>query len=153
FTDLHLSPIALVLAAFAVAGAIRWPQRAIALSFAVLPAVIALAALWRLDHFFHVRYLAPAPPGVLLLPAKGIELVTRKATPAIAVVIALLLVRDAMHAPFDELDWRGIARSIGEHSRPGDQVVATNDWTTISLGFYLREEHVPVRLLNAAGSR
>jgi len=36
---------------------------------------------------------------------------------------------------------------------PGDQVIATNDWTRISLAFYLAEEQVDVRLFNAAASR
>lgn len=151
--DLHLDALALVLFALAVIGAWHAQERAVLMAFAALPALFAVAALWKLNHFFHVRYLASAFPAFLLLAAQGTELVARRAAPAVAVALALLLARDALREPFEKLDWRGVAQYIGAHSRPGDQVVAANDWTTLSLGFYLREEHVPVRLLNAAASR
>lgn len=156
----HMHRVAFVFLVLAVIGAVRMRERAIVLAFAILPAVIALTALWRLNHFFVIRYLSASLPGYLLLVASGVAAtaeLARKAAPAVAIVIALLLVRDGLTAareePFAKLDWRGIARTIGEHSRPGDQVVAANDWTMLSLGYYLREEHVPVHLLNAAGSR
>lgn len=156
----HMHRVAFVFLVLAILGAIRLPQRGVVLSFAILPAAGALLALWRLDHFFAIRYLSPALPGYLLLVAGGVAALAsyaRKAAPAVAIVAALLLVRDGLAAarqePFAKLDWRGIARTIGAHSRPGDQVIATNDWTRISLGFYLREEQVDVRLLDASASR
>jgi hypothetical protein len=162
----HLHRVAWLFLTFALVGAIAAPrrERAVALSFAVLPALLALLALWKLNHFFAVRYVACALPGFLLLVAMGVDALTRwltkwvarwvpRAAPAVAILVAAFLVRDGLEAarrePFEKLDWRTIARTIASHSKPGDQVLVTNDWTAISLGFYLRELHVPVRLLNA----
>jgi hypothetical protein len=161
----HPHRVALVFAVLAALGAVELLRKnrtraAIVLAFALLPAALALTVLWRLNHFFAIRYISASLPGYLLLVATGVSAIaayTRKGAPAVAIVAALLLVRDglpaAYHEPFAKLDWRGIARTIGAHSRPGDQVIASNDWTRLSLGFYLREEHVDVRLLDAAASR
>lgn len=161
----HPHRVAFVFLGLAIVGAAGLLRRdrergAVILSFALLPAVLATAALWHLHHFFAVRYLANSLPGYLLLVACGVTTIaalTRTAAPYVAVAIALLLVRDGLDAareePFAKVDWRAIAATIAEHSRPGDQVLATNDWTVISLGFYLRQQQVPVRLLDAQGNR
>jgi hypothetical protein len=161
----HPHRVAFVFLALAIAGAAGLLFRdaasgAIVLAFALLPASLAMAALWRLHHFFAVRYLTPSLPGYLLLVTFGVVTIAglaRAAAPFVAVGMALLLVRDGLDAareePFAKLDWRSIAATIAAHSHAGDQVLATNDWTDISLGFYLRQQRVPVRLLNAQGNR
>lgn len=161
----HPHRVAFVFLALAIVGAVDQLRRdrdrgAVILAFALLPGTLAIAALWHLDHFFAIRYLAPSLPGYLLLVACGIATVVglaRAAAPVVAVAIALLLVRDGLDAareePFAKLDWRAIAATIAAHARPGDQVLATNDWTALSLDFYLRQQQVPVRLLNAQAQR
>jgi hypothetical protein len=153
----HPHRVAFAFLALAVIGAIAltWRERAIVLAFAILPAAVSLAALCHLNHFFAIRYLACALPGYLLLVAHGVGMIGRRAP--VAAIMALPLVYTGLDAarqePFAKLDWRGIAHAIAVHAKPDHQVLATNDWTDISLGFYLREQHAPVRLLNAGGSR
>jgi hypothetical protein len=161
----HPHRVAFVFPALAIAGAAGLLLRdavsgAIVIAFAILPATLAIAALWHLHHFFAVRYLTPSLPGYLLLVACGVVTIAglaRAAAPLVAVGMAMLLVHDGLDAareePFAKLDWRSVAATIAVHAHAGDQVLATNDWTDISLGFYLRQQRVPVRLLNAQGSR
>lgn len=160
----HLHRIAYFFLLFAIGGAIvelrRDRRRALVMiAFAILPAAIALAALWKLNHFYAVRYLAASLPGFLLLVATGITALAslaKRAAPAVALLIALLLVREGLPSarfePFQKLDWRSIAASLARHAHANDAVIASNHWTAACLGFYLRGTSPPLRLFDAQGS-
>jgi hypothetical protein len=159
----HLHRIAWFFLAFAVIGAVdacrRDRRRAfVIIAFAILPAAISLAALWRLNHFYAVRYLAASLPGFLLLVATGIIAVAslaRRAAPVVAPLIAIAIMRDGFIAaraePYQKLDWREIAASVAQHAHHEDAVIASNDWTYTSLGFYLRPSP-HIQLFDALGS-
>ncbi|MGH9418946.1 MAG: hypothetical protein ACRD3J_03145, partial [Thermoanaerobaculia bacterium] len=71
-----------VVAALALVGAIALVQRdrtrgAIVIGMAVLPIVVSMAALWKLRHWYAVRYVATALPAYLLLVAIGIVTLLR----------------------------------------------------------------------------
>ena len=133
---------------------------------ATLPALLALAALaWR-DHWLSIRYLSPALPAFLLLAAvgltalgrglaTGVELLVgrvrrggsaslaRRATGVVAsslatVLLMLAVLPAARTEPHRKPDWRRAAEVLRALSRPGEAVLAADDWTLICLDFYLR---------------
>jgi mannosyltransferase len=131
---------------------------------ALLPIAVSLAALWKLRHWYAVRYVATALPAYLLLAAVGITAILRlilRRRAAIAIPIAALLaagfiVREgwasATTEPYRKLNWRVIAATIHEHAHPRDAVVTTNDWSYVCLDFYLRRLPPRVRLISAGES-
>ena len=160
---------AYVVAAFAVIGAIALVRRdrvrgAVVIGMAILPIAISLSALWRLRHWYAVRYVATALPAYLLLVAVGITALLRLvfrgrsalAVPIVAIVAAAFLVREGWPAartePYRKLNWRVIAATIHEHAHARDAVLTTNDWSYVCLDFYLRRLSPRVRLLSAAES-
>ncbi|MEA2239207.1 MAG: mannosyltransferase [Thermoanaerobaculia bacterium] len=160
---------AYVVAALALIGAIALVRRdrvrgAIVIGMAVLPVAISLVALWRLRHWYAVRYVATALPAYLLLAAIGIvailQLILRGRTaivvPVIAIIGAAFIVREgwpnARTEPYRKLNWRVIAATIHEHAHPRDAVLTTNDWSYVCLDFYLRRLPPRVRLLSAGES-
>ena len=155
--------IAYVVLALALIGAatLIWRDRANGLfltGMAVLPAVIAWLVLVFLGHTFEIRYVTPALPAYLILAAAGAAEIGRWLRyPAwVAAAIALAISFEAMPAareePYRKLDWRLIASTLWNHARPGDLVIAANDWSAISLDFYLRRLPPRVRLLDAKES-
>jgi mannosyltransferase len=160
---------AYVLAALALIGAIALLRRdrvrgTIVVGMAVLPVAVSLLALWRLRHWYAVRYVATALPAYLLLAAIGIsailQLIFRRrsaiAVPFIAIIAAALIVREGWPAartePYRKLNWRVIAATIHEHAHARDNVLTTNDWSYVCLDFYLRRLPPRVRLLSAGES-
>jgi len=160
---------AYVVAALALIGAIALLRRdrvrgAIVVGMAVLPVAVSLLALWRLRHWYAVRYVATALPAYLLLAAIGIvtllELILRRrsaiAIPFVAILAAALIVREGWPAartePYRKLNWRVIAATIHEHAHVHDTVLTTNDWSYVCLDFYLRRLPPRVRLLSAGES-
>lgn len=160
---------AYVVAAFALIGAIELIRRdrvrgAIVIGMALLPIAVSLVALWRLRHWYAVRYVATALPAYLLLVAIGITALLRLlfrgrsavAAPIIAIVVAAFIVREGWPAartePYLKLNWRVIAATIHEHAHARDAVLTTNDWSYVCLDFYLRRLPPRVRLLSAAES-
>ncbi|MDP9360851.1 MAG: DUF4214 domain-containing protein, partial [Acidobacteriota bacterium] len=160
---------AYVVAALAVIGAIALVRRdrvrgAIVIGMALLPIVVSLSALWRLRHWYAVRYVATALPAYLLLVAIGITALLRFilrgrtaiAVPILALVAAGLIVREGWPAvrtePYRKLNWRVIAATIHEHAHARDAVLTTNDWSYVCLDFYLRRLPPRVRLISAAES-
>jgi hypothetical protein len=131
---------------------------------AVLPVAVSLAALWKLRHWYAVRYVATALPAYLLLAAIGITAILRlifRGRTAIAIPIAALIaagfiVREgwqcATTEPYRKLNWRVIAATIHEHAHTRDAVVTTNDWSFVCLDFYLRQLPPKVRLISAGES-
>jgi len=112
------------------------------------------------DHFFTLRYFSPALPPYLVLAGVGIAALARGVAwtigrlqrapaswwvaPALGAAGALALVAanagNAPAVPYEKADWRGAARFIAVHSRPGEPVLATNSWTRTCLDFYLRPQ-------------
>lgn len=144
-------------AALAVIGAIALVRRdrvrgTVAVLMAVLPLAFSLAALTYMHHWYAPRYVCVALPAYLLLVAIGITALLR--FEVFALVAALLLAREGLTAarsePFEKLDWRTIAATIHTHAAPGDLVMTTNDWSRVSLGFYLRRLPPRVRLIDAS---
>jgi len=160
---------AYVVAALALIGAIALLRRdrvrgEIVVGMAVLPVAVSLLALWRLRHWYAVRYVATALPAYLLLAAIGIsavlQLILRRraaiAIPIIAIIAAAFIVREGWPAartePYRKLNWRVIAATIHEHAHAHDTVLTTNDWSYVCLDFYLRRLPPRVRLLSAGES-
>ena len=158
--------IAYIVAALALIGAIALTIRdrvrgAIVIGMAVLPIAVSLAALWRLRHWYAVRYVATALPAYLLLVAIGIVTLLRlifrgraaMAIPIAALIAAGFIVREgwtsARTEPYRKLNWRVIAATIHEHAHARDAVVTTNDWSYVCLNFYLQRLPPRVRLISA----
>ncbi|HLJ73159.1 MAG TPA: glycosyltransferase family 39 protein [Thermoanaerobaculia bacterium] len=148
--------IAYVFLALALIGAVAlWmknrTQAATVLTMTIIPLAIPIAASWYMHHFFNVRYVIGALPGYLLLVAIGVATIVR--IPIAAIVAAALLVQPgwdaAIREPFHKLDWRAIAQSITRHAHASDIVIASNRWTFVSLGFYLRGLEPHVHLIDA----
>ncbi|MGA8810102.1 MAG: hypothetical protein WB973_19715, partial [Thermoanaerobaculia bacterium] len=131
---------------------------------AVLPVAVSLAALWKLRHWYAVRYVATALPAYLLLAAIGIVAILRMifrgrtvmAIPVAALIAAGFIIREgwtsATTEPYRKLNWRVIAATIHEHAHARDAVVTTNDWSYVCLDFYLRRLPPKVRLISAGES-
>ncbi|HEV7429131.1 MAG TPA: DUF4214 domain-containing protein [Thermoanaerobaculia bacterium] len=166
-TTIHRA--AYIVAALALIGAIALIHRdrvrgVIVTGMAVLPVAVSLAALWKLRHWYAVRYVATALPAYLLLAAIGITAILRLifrgrtaiAIPIAALVAAGFMVREgwtsATTEPYRKLNWRVIAATIHEHAHARDAVVTTNDWSYVCLDFYLRQLPPRVRLISAAES-
>jgi hypothetical protein len=160
---------AYVVAALALIGAIALLIRdrmrgAIVIGMAILPIAVSIAALWRLRHWYAVRYVATALPAYLLLVAIGITTLLRLilrartaiAIPVLALIAAGFIVREgwasATTEPYRKLNWRVIAATIHEHAHARDAVVTTNDWSYVCLNFYLKGLPPRVRLISAAES-
>jgi hypothetical protein len=131
---------------------------------AVFPVAVSLAALWKLRHWYAVRYVVTALPAYLLLAAIGITAImhlifcgrTAIAIPIVALIAAGLIVREgwssATTEPYRKLNWRVIAATIHEHAHARDAVVTTNDWSFVCLDFYLKQLPPKVRLISAGES-
>jgi hypothetical protein len=154
--------IAYVLALLALIGAVALLRRdrirgVVAIGMAVLPVAIGVAALHHLHHWYTVRYVITALPAYLLLAAIGASsLVPRRASAIIAMLVAAFIVHEGWSAattePYRKLNWRLIAATIHEHAQPNDLVLTTNDWSYVSLEFYLRRLPPRVRLRSAGES-
>lgn len=166
-TTIHRA--AYVVAALALIGAIALVRRdrvrgAIVIGMAVLPIAVSMAALWRLRHWYAVRYVATALPAYLLLVAIGIVTLLRvtlrgrtaMALPVVALIAAGFIVREgwpsARTEPYRKLNWRAIAATIHEHAHQRDAVVTTNDWSYVCLDFYLKRLPPRIRLISAGES-
>jgi uncharacterized membrane protein len=166
-TTIHRA--AYVVAILALIGAVVLIHRdqvrgVIVTGMAVLPVAISLAALWKLRHWYAVRYVATALPAYLLLAAIGITAILRltfRRRTAIAIPIAALIAagfiiregwQSATTEPYRKLNWRVIAATIHEHAHAHDTVVTTNDWSYVCLDFYLRQLPPRVRLISAGES-
>jgi hypothetical protein len=166
-TTIHRA--AYVVAALALIGAVALVHRdcvrgAIVIGMAVLPIVLSVAALWRLRHWYAVRYVATALPAYLLLAAIGITALLRLllrgrtaiALPILALIAAGFIVREGWSSvrtePYRKLNWRVIAATIHEHAHALDAVVTTNDWSYVCLNFYLRQLSPRIRLISAGES-
>jgi hypothetical protein len=160
---------AYVVAVLAVIGAIALVRRdrlrgVIVIGMALFPVAVTLSALWRLRHWYAVRYVATALPAYLLLVAIGITTILRLifrgrtaiAVPIVAIIAASFIVREGWPAartePYRKLNWRVIAATIHEHAHARDAVLTTNDWSYVCLDFYLRQLPPRVRLLSAGES-
>jgi hypothetical protein len=154
---------AMAMLVFALIGVVAlarrdWRHAVVLTGMTVLPLTITLIALRVFDHFFGVRYVVASLAGYVMLAAIGIafiaQVVTRRAAPVLAVAIAVLIATQgwssARTEPFQKLDWRGIARVLRGHVRPGDVILAAESWSEVSLRYYLGE--IPnVRLIGMAG--
>jgi len=157
---------AYVVAVLALIGAIALARRdraqaVIVIGMTVLPIVASLTALWRLRHWYAVRYVMTALPAYLLLVACGITALLRlilrgraaTAIPILSLIAGLLIIREGFSAATTEsyrkLNWRVIAATIHEHAHERDAVVTTNDWSYVSLNFYLKRLPPRVRLISA----
>src|SRR5207245_1924713 len=123
------------------------------IAFAVLPALLSIVTLRLFGHWFSTRYISPSLPAFLILAALGIEAIGRR--PALSVALAAIVVgaidADVWYAArtesFSKSDWRAIAAVIERHVKPGDAIVAADDWADVSLRYYMR--HLPPRVVVA----
>ncbi len=135
---------------FALAGAFAAWRRdrrtaAILVAMTLLPVVAAVVTLQVVKHWFAIRYVLAGTPAFLILVGIGIAAVASLSGIAelgLTIVVVGLLVFDlapaARREPMMKLDWRSIAKTIEQHARPGDVVIAGEDWSIGPLGFYLR---------------
>jgi len=126
---------------------------AILIGMTALPLAFSLAALRFLDHFYTVRYVTPAVVGFTLLAGVGVAAAAERTArffrspESVALLLALAIVGAfatqtwpaARHEPFQKLDWRGIAKALRAHVRPGDVILAAEPWSEVSLRYYLGE--------------
>jgi hypothetical protein len=160
---------AYVVGVLALIGAVALVLRdrvrgAIVIGMAVLPIAMSMAALWRLRHWYAVRYVATALPAYLLLAAIGITTLLRLilrgrtaiAVPLVAFIAGGFIIREgwasARTEPYRKLNWRVIAATIQGHAHAHDAVMTTNDWSYVCLDFYLRQLPPRVRLISAGES-
>lgn len=158
-----LSALFLLALALLGAGALALRDRRAAwlvVGFATLPGLIALAGLALRDHWLSVRYLSPSLPAFLLLAAVGLATLGRLGAQALSrlggprasrsrawlralvpVAGAILLGWSTFGAarvePRVKPDWRRTASLLAQLGRPGEAVLAANDWTAVCLRFYL----------------
>jgi hypothetical protein len=128
---------------FAVIGAVAMKGRArlVVVLMTVVPLVVTLGALWKFEHWYGARYIAPCIVGYVILAGFGIEALTRKFKPA-AVAIAAIFAWQAWPAlrtePWQKIDWRAIADKLAQYARPGDMIIAGEQWSEAALRYYLR---------------
>lgn len=169
------SRAAYALLLFAVIGAVALFRRGraggwIVTALAVLPVVLGCVALWALGHWYAVRYISPALPPYLLLVCAGVSSVAhqiasrlfrrhaRREAAGIALALGIAVTIGWKELPaartetYQKLDWRLVASTLWHHGAPGDVVMTTNDWSAVSLGFYLRQLPARLRLINARES-
>ncbi|MGZ8867067.1 MAG: hypothetical protein ACXW2P_01895 [Thermoanaerobaculia bacterium] len=153
-----------VMLALAVVGAMALVRRdrrrgAVVIAMALLPIVIALVALWMSGHWFAIRYVCTALPAYVVLIAAGIEALANLARFTLArwMVVILIVgaiatqtIPPAMNEPHRKLDWRRVASTIWRHAHPGDLVMTAEGWSTVSLGFYMRQLPPKMRLVEVA---
>ncbi|HUP42168.1 MAG TPA: hypothetical protein VM599_03045, partial [Thermoanaerobaculia bacterium] len=141
----------------------RKPRAAWVLAgMAALPPLFALAALAFQDHWLSVRYLSPGLPAFVLLAAAGAAALGRGIARlagaeaagrsawlrqgAVAIVVAALALPGfgaCRREPYRKTDWGHAAALIEALGRPGEEVLAGNHWSALSLSFYL-DERFPV---------
>jgi hypothetical protein len=166
-TTIHRAAYVVAILAFIGAAVLIHRDRVrgvIVTSMAVLPVAVSLAALWKLRHWYAVRYVVTALPAYLLLGAIGIVAILRlifrgrtaMVIPIAALIAAGFIVREGWQSattePYRKLNWRVIAATIHEHAHTRDAVVTTNDWSYVCLDFYLRQLPPKVRLISAGES-
>jgi len=168
--------VAYIVAALAVIGAMDLIRRdrvraAVVLLMTFVPALAGGGVLLYLQHWYSVRYVCAALPGYIVLVGAGIAACASviaaavgRAAPrsavatasVVAIGIALALVAKMLPAArwesYQKLDWRTIASTIWHHAQPGDLVIATNDWSAVSLGFYLKQLPPRVRMISTGES-
>lgn len=155
---------AYVLFALAVGGIVILVRRRKfpAVILFVVPIVVALAALALTDHWFAVRYVSPALPAYVVLVSVAVEGIVRAAgrklppplerwaSPALVAGIVTALANQTVGAARTEahqkLNWRKVADTIWRHAHPGDVVATAEQWSAVSLSFYLDRLPKRVRL-------
>ncbi|HYI09485.1 MAG TPA: glycosyltransferase family 39 protein [Thermoanaerobaculia bacterium] len=151
---------AVAMLVFALIGAIvmlrrDWREAIVPVGMTILPLGIALAALRLFDHFYAARYVLPALVGFVILAAVGIGFLTNllgeRAEAILAVAVAVVTAaqgwEQARTEPFRKLDWRSIATTVTRYARPGDLVLAAEQWTEVSLRYYLERQPRPPKLV------
>lgn len=134
---------------FAVIGAMALWRRErrhalIVIAMTLLPIAFAVVTLRLFGHWFAARYVSAGLIGFVLLVAAGIVAVStiaRAARDMLALLIVLAIARETVPAartePFRKLDWRAIAATLRENAKPGDAVLAAEEWSEVSLRYYL----------------
>ena len=148
---------AILLVAFVGAVALTRRDRrrgTIVVVMTVLPIVLSLLALWISRHWFAIRYVCVALPAFVVLVGSGIAAIANLGRVGIvrwAILVAAVAgiatqtIRPAVDEPYRKLDWRVIASTIWRHAHNGDLVMTAEGWSTVSLGFYLRQLPQKVR--------
>lgn len=136
--------LALLLALAGAGWALRSPAGRAAVAGAVLGIAVPEAALAAAGHWSNGRYDAA---GWLFLPVLiGLGIARLGALPhgrlpAMALLAALLVGEAsglARYARNGRPDWNRVAETVRRLRRPGEPVFAENDWTRISLAYYLQ---------------
>lgn len=143
FTSQNVA-VALAMLLLAIIGAVAVARKNVDHSIVLagmtlMPLTAAIVSLRLFDHFYAARYVTPALIGFVLLVAAGIAAITRweLLAAAVAIVIATQTWTAARREPFQKLDWRGIAATIGKYAKPNDLVIAAEPWSEVSLRHYL----------------
>jgi hypothetical protein len=135
--------LALVLAILGAAAALRSPAGRAAVVGAVLGIGGAEIFMAATDHWSSGRYDAV---GWLFLPVLiglGIaRLSTPPVRPLAVLLLAALLVGEGLglmrYSRVGRPDWDRVADTVRQAHRPGEPVLAENEWTRICLGYYLQ---------------
>ncbi|HEX2835911.1 MAG TPA: hypothetical protein VHW00_23095 [Thermoanaerobaculia bacterium] len=118
----------------------------IVIAMTLLPIAFAVITLRLFGHWFAARYVCAGLIGFVLLVAAGIGAVStiaRAGRDMLALLIVLAIARETVPAartePFRKLDWRAVAMTLRENAKPGDTVLAAEEWSQVSLQHYLGE--------------
>jgi hypothetical protein len=156
--------------ALTAVGALAIGRHSPRLALAILAAAgaglaLPVATMLWLQHFISARYALAAFPPLALLIAGPAALVDGLDAPwrrdgrwLVAGAAALLLVRGTLQsgarrlALLDQADWRKVGAMIAERTKPGDLVVASNDWSWVCLEYYLPAGDAARRVVNVRES-
>ena len=128
--------------ALAAIGAVvlaRRDRRAaiVIIGMTVLPAAIAVTALYAFNHWYGPRYVAASLIGYVMLAGFGIDALTKRWAPLLAIALAWQAWPAVRVESFRKLDWRAIAAKIHQYAHPGDLVIAAEPWSEVALRYYL----------------
>lgn len=138
-----------ILFTFAILGAVVLARRdrnaaAIVGGMALLPILSAVVSLAAIGHWFTERYVSPALIGFVVLAGVGIASIRWAwLSMLVAAAISAGTWSAARSEPLQKLDWRAIGAAIERRAKPGDTIVAAEQWSDVCVRYYAR--HLPPR--------
>lgn len=114
----------------------------VATSWFLAGGALTLFVLHVHPHYSTPRYLLPAWLGAFLLAGSGITTLWRwiYARPLAAAIVIVFAGFAGLtlqtYYRGERADWRGIAMYVSERARPGETVIAANNWVVRNFGYY-----------------
>ena len=103
---------------------------------------IEIIALHYRPHYSAARHLMPAWIGAMILAGAGVAIMFRRrwsAPIAAALALAFTIYSGMALARYfrgGRPDWRGVAEFVHARMRPGDTLIAANEWAGRNMGYY-----------------